>query len=141
MVHGAADISMREYDPRRFGSYATKDWQVTKAHEDYKLRHEIPFPHFNRLAGRPIKPSPLYERLKEKGAVYEEVYGHERPRWFAKNGVEQRDHYSFKRNVKCTIWSDCRSESRARRRGHHGHFRLHQGRGLGFLAPLRCWTG
>ncbi|NVK15263.1 MAG: FAD-dependent oxidoreductase, partial [Rhodobacteraceae bacterium] len=98
MVHGAADISMREYDPRRFGSYATKDWQVTKAHEDYKLRHEIPFPHFNRLAGRPIKPSPLYERLKEKGAVYEEVYGHERPRWFAKNGVAQQDHYSFRRN-------------------------------------------
>jgi dimethylglycine dehydrogenase len=90
MVHGAADISMRDYDPRRFGEYATKDWQVTKAHEDYCLRHEIPFPHFNRLAGRPIKPSPLYDRLKEKGAVYEEVYGHERPRWFAKNGVETR---------------------------------------------------
>ena len=88
MVHGAAVISMRDYDPRRFGEYATKDWQVTKAHEDYCLRHEIPFPHFNRLAGRPIKPSPLYDRLKEKGAVYEEVYGHERPRWFAKNGVE-----------------------------------------------------
>lgn len=99
MVHGAADISMRDYDPRRFGAYATKDWQVTKAHEDYKLRHEIPFPHFNRLAGRPIKPSPLYDRLKAKGAVFEEVYGHERPRWFAKDGVEQRDHYSFRRNV------------------------------------------
>ena len=99
MVHGAADISMRDYDPRRFGAYATKDWQVTKAHEDYKLRHEIPFPHFNRLAGRPIKPSPLYDRLNDKGAVFEEVYGHERPRWFAKDGVEQRDHYSFRRNV------------------------------------------
>ncbi len=98
MVHGAADISMREYDPRRFGSYATKDWQVIKAEEDYCLRHEIPFPHFNRLAGRPIKPSPLYDRLKEKGAVYEEVYGHERPRWFAKDGVAQEDHYSFRRN-------------------------------------------
>ncbi|WP_170581897.1 FAD-dependent oxidoreductase [Ruegeria arenilitoris] len=99
MVHGTADISMRDYDPRRFGAYANKDWQVTKAHEDYKLRHEIPFPHFNRLAGRPIKPSPLYDRLKAKGAVFEEVYGHERPRWFAKDGVEQRDHYSFRRNV------------------------------------------
>ncbi len=98
MVHGAADINMRDYDPRRFGSYAKKDWQVVKAHEDYKLRHEIPFPHFNRLEGRPIKPSPLYEILKEKGAVYEEVFGHERPRWFARNGVEQRDHYSFRRN-------------------------------------------
>ena len=96
MVHGAADISMRDYDPRRFGAYATKDWQVTKAHEDYCLRHEIPFPHFNRLAGRPIKPSPLYEVLQAKGAVYEEVYGFERPRWFAR-GIEQRDHYSFRR--------------------------------------------
>ena len=97
MVHGASDISMREYDPRRFGSYATKEWQVIKAKEDYCLRHEIPFPHFNRLAGRPVKPSPLYERLKDKGAVYEEVYGHERPRWFARDGVAQEDHYSFRR--------------------------------------------
>ncbi|MEM1198370.1 MAG: FAD-dependent oxidoreductase [Pseudomonadota bacterium] len=99
MVHGAADISMREFDPRRFGDYAVKDWQVTKAKEDYCLRHEIPFPHFNRLEGRPIKPSPLYQRLKEKGAVFEEVYGHERPRWFARHGVAQEDHYSFRRNV------------------------------------------
>ena len=98
MVHGSADINMREFDPRRFGDYAVKEWQIEKAHEDYKLRHEIPFPHFNRLAGRPIKPSPLYERLKAKGAVFEEVFGHERPRWFARGGVELRDHYSFKRN-------------------------------------------
>ncbi len=99
MVHGAADISMREFDPRRFGDYADKDWQVIKAEEDYCLRHEIPFPHFNRLAGRPVKPSPLYERLKAKGAVYEEVYGHERPRWFARESTAQEDHYSFRRNV------------------------------------------
>ena len=99
MVHGAADISMRDYDPRRFGSYATKDWQVIKAEEDYCLRHEIPFPHFNRLAGRPVKPSPLHEVLKAKGAVHEEVYGFERPRWFARGGVAQQDHYSFGRNA------------------------------------------
>ncbi|MDJ0639517.1 MAG: FAD-dependent oxidoreductase [Paracoccaceae bacterium] len=99
MVHGAADISMRDYDPRRFGSYADKDWQVIKAKEDYCLRHEIPFPHFNRLAGRPIKPSLLYETLKAKGAVYEENYGFERPRFFAKGGVEQCDHYSFRRTA------------------------------------------
>ena len=110
MVHGAADISMRDYDPRRFGSYATKDWQVVKAHEDYKLRHEIPFPHFNRLAGRPVKPSPLYETLKAKGAVYEEVYGHERPRWFAKGGVEQRDYYGFRRTpVHDVVAAECRA--------------------------------
>ncbi len=110
MVHGAADISMRDYDPRRFGSYATKEWQVVKAKEDYCLRHEIPFPHFNRLAGRPVKPSPLYDRLKDKGAVYEEVYGHERPRWFAKGSVEQRDYYGFGRTpVHDVVAAECRA--------------------------------
>ena len=99
MVHGSADISMRDYDPRRFGPYATKDWQVVKAKEDYCLRHEIPFPHFNRLAGRPVKPSALYDILKEKGAVYEEVFGHERPRWFATNDMAQEDIYSFRRSA------------------------------------------
>ncbi len=109
LVHGSADISMRDYDPRRFGPYATKEWQVTKAHEDYCLRHEIPFPHFNRLAGRPVKPSPLYETLRAKGAVYEEVFGHERPRFFA-DGIEQRDHYGFKRTpVHDMVAAECKA--------------------------------
>ena len=108
MVHGAADISMRDFDPRRFGDYATPDWQLVKAKEDYCLRHEIPFPHFNRLAGRPVKPSPLYARLKEKGAVFEEVFGHERPRWFARNGVAQNDHYGFGRTpVHDIVGAEC----------------------------------
>ena len=98
MVHGAADISMREFDPRRFGDYATKTWQIIKAKEDYCLRHEIPFPHFNRQAGRPVRKGPLYDRLKEVGAVFEEVFGHERPRWFAPEGVAAEDQYSFLRN-------------------------------------------
>jgi len=97
MIHGSADLSMREFDPRRFGSYAKPHWQSIKAKEDYCLRHEIPFPHFNRLAGRPVKPSPLYDVLKQKGAVFEEVYGHERPRWFAPGDIPRNDQYSFKR--------------------------------------------
>jgi dimethylglycine dehydrogenase len=97
MVHGAAEINMRDYDPRRFGRFADQEYQVTKAKEDYLLRHEVPFPHLNRHDGRPVKPSALYERLKDRGAVFEEVYGWERPRWFARDGVEQRDHYSFRR--------------------------------------------
>ncbi|MEM9141015.1 MAG: glycine cleavage T C-terminal barrel domain-containing protein, partial [Pseudomonadota bacterium] len=98
MVHGSADISMREFDPRRFGDYADQDFQITKAKEDYLLRHEIPFPHFNRPEARPVKPSALYDRLKAKGAVFEEVYGWERPRFFAR-GIEQRDHYGFTRTA------------------------------------------
>ena len=97
MVHGSGDVSMRDYDPRRYGDFATRDYQVTKAREDYLLRHEIPFPHFNRLDARPVRPSALYERLKSKGAVFEEVYGWERPRWYATGDLEQRDYYSFRR--------------------------------------------
>ncbi|MGR3484757.1 MAG: FAD-dependent oxidoreductase [Paracoccaceae bacterium] len=97
MVHGAADMGMREFDPRRFGDWADLDWQVEKAREDYCLRHEIPFPHFNRLAGRPIVPSPLYETLHARGAVHEEVFGFERPRFFVTDGGPQADDYGFGR--------------------------------------------
>ena len=97
MVHGAADINMREFDPRRFGPYADQKYQITKAKEDYLLRHEIPFPNFNRLDGRPVKPSAIYQELKDQGAVFEEVYGHERPRWFAPEGTAAQDIYGFRR--------------------------------------------
>lgn len=99
MVHGAADINMREFDPRRFGPYADQTYQLAKAREDYLLRHETPFPHFNRLAARPVKPSALYDELKAEGAVFEEVYGHERPRWFAPAGTEAKDIYGFRRTA------------------------------------------
>jgi dimethylglycine dehydrogenase len=63
-----------------------------KAREDYCLRHEIPFPHFNRLPGRPIKPSPLYDRLKAKG------------------DVERRDHFSCRRKVvHDMVGNECRA--------------------------------
>ena len=97
MVHGAADISMREFDPRRYGDFADHGYAVTKAREDYRLRHEIPFPHFNRRDGRPVKPSPLYERLDAAGAVHEEVFGWERPRWFARDQGPNHDEYAFRR--------------------------------------------
>ncbi|GAB5469592.1 MAG: FAD-dependent oxidoreductase [Rhodospirillales bacterium] len=97
MVHGAAEVSMRDYDPRRYGAFATADYAVTKAKEDYLLRHEVPFPHFNRLEGRPRKTSPLYERLQAAGAIHEEVFGWERPRWFAEPGQPREDVYGFRR--------------------------------------------
>jgi len=97
MVHGAAEISMREFDPRRYGDFADRAYAVTKAREDYLLRHALPYPHLNRLAGRPVRPSPLYRRLAEAGAVHEEIFGWERPRWFARDGLAAHDVYSFRR--------------------------------------------
>ena len=53
MVHGAADVSMRSFDPRRFGARIDDDYRINKAKEDYLLRHEIPYPHLNRPDLRP----------------------------------------------------------------------------------------
>ncbi|MHC8507858.1 MAG: GcvT family protein [Rhodospirillales bacterium] len=98
MVHGAADINMRQFDPRRFGPYTeTGDYRVKKCREDYILRHEIPFPHLDRPEARPVKPGPLYETLKARGAVFEEQFGCERPVYFARDGVAQAHHYGFRR--------------------------------------------
>ena len=85
MAQGAADISMAGFDPRRFGARIDDAYRIGKAKEDYLLRHEIPFPQLDRPGRRPShsKTSPLYTVLKDKGAVYQDVYGWERPYWYA----------------------------------------------------------
>ncbi len=100
MVKGAADVSMRSFDPRRFGARIDDNYRINKAKEDYLLRHEIPYPHLDRPDLRPShsKLSPLYEVLKTKGAVYEDVYGWERPYWYAVDGFEQKHIESFRRS-------------------------------------------
>ncbi len=98
MVHGTAEVNMRDFDPRRFGPYADdREYQIARAKEDYILRHEVPYPGRQRHEGRPKKTSPLYERLKEAGAIHEEIFGWERPRWFARDDQPREDAYGFKR--------------------------------------------
>ncbi len=97
MVHGATILNMRAFDPRRFGEWATPEYNKVKAHEDYLLRHEIPYPGLNRTDARPHRVSAVYQQMNERHAVFEEVFGWERPRWFAPEGWPQEDIYSFRR--------------------------------------------
>jgi len=97
MVHGRTILNMRPFDPRRYGDFATPEYNRTKAHEDYLLRHEIPYPGLNRTAGRPYRTSAVYEQMVARGAVMEEVFGWERPRWFAPSGWPQQDIHAFQR--------------------------------------------
>ncbi len=97
MVHGATIQNLRAFDPRRYGDFATAEYNKTKAHEDYLLRHEIPYPGLNRMAGRPYKTSAVHARMQQRRAVFEEVFGWERPRWFAPEGWPQRDIHAFRR--------------------------------------------
>lgn len=105
MLQGAADVSMRSFDPRRFGARIDDTYRINKAREDYLLRHEIPYPHLDRPALRPShsKTSPLYQLLKDRGAVYEDVYGWERPYWYAIDAVPRRHIESFRRSAQFDI--------------------------------------
>jgi dimethylglycine dehydrogenase len=99
MVHGAADINMRPFDPRRFGSWSTHSYAIEKVKEDYVMRHEVAYPGRDRPAARPVRQSALYARLKNEGAVFEQMFGWERPLWFARQGSTNRPTDSFRRNA------------------------------------------
>jgi len=97
MARGATSLNLRAFDPRRFGTFATPEYNRVKAHEDYLLRHEIPYPGLNRTDGRPSRTSAVHDRMSERGAIFEEVFGWERPRWFAPDGWERVDIHAFRR--------------------------------------------
>jgi len=54
-----------------------------------------PLPNESIEIGRPIKKTPIYNKLKESGAMYLDSYGWEKPCWFAKKGMKEE--YGFKR--------------------------------------------
>ena len=89
MIHGESEINTASIDPRRFGSYADKDYNAAKGHEVYAKMYELQLPGEERPAGRSTRTTPMYERLREKGAVHTEAFGWERPKWFSTDGREE----------------------------------------------------
>jgi len=110
MVHGTTGVSVRAYDARRFGYIDRADvmsYGRVKGAEDHQYRHQTPLPTLERPAGRPYRTTPLYGRLHGKGAVFTQVYGWERPKWFpAASGLPQQDVVSFRH----TGWFDAVAE-------------------------------
>ena len=98
IVEGEPTIDMLGVDPRRFGDYATRAYLKKKNEEAYAMVFTIHFPDEEREAGRPLRMAPCYERMKERGAVFGQKFGWERPNWFAPEGVPQEDHWSFRRS-------------------------------------------
>ena len=98
IVDGNPTIDMLGVDPRRFGSYATKNYLIEKNEEAYANVFTIHYPDEERSAGRPLRTAPCYERLKKMGAVFGASFGWERANWFAPEGIEQVDDWSFRRS-------------------------------------------
>src|SRR5690606_29387055 len=67
-----------------------RDWVCARTLEAYGKHYAIGYPHEEYESGRPRILSPLYDRLKARGAVFGSKLGWERPNWFA-NGAEPRD--------------------------------------------------
>ena len=96
MTYGDADINMLEFDPRRYLSWAHKDYAVAKCTDEYKRMYVTPLPNESLEVGRPIKTTSIYKKLQDQGAMYIDAFGWERPKWFAKYGIQEE--YSFKRS-------------------------------------------
>ena len=98
IVEGEPTIDMMGVDPRRFGDYATRAYLVKKNEEAYANVFTIHYPDEERPAARPLRTAPCYDRLKALGAVFGQKFGWERANWFAPEGVEPADDYSFRRS-------------------------------------------
>ncbi|MFQ5955750.1 MAG: FAD-dependent oxidoreductase, partial [Kiloniellales bacterium] len=109
IVEGEPSIDLLDVDPRRFGPYANKEYARLKNQEAYEHVFIIHYPDEERPACRPLKTSPIHDLLDAKGAVWGQRYGWERPNWFAPDGVERRDKWSFRRsNYFEHVGNECR---------------------------------
>jgi len=109
IVEGEPGIDMLAVDPRRFGPYTSKRFVVKKNEETYRNVFTIHFPDEERPESRPAKTSPVYEKLKQMGAVFGQRYGWERANWFAPKGVPPKDEWSFRRtNYFEHVGNECR---------------------------------
>jgi sarcosine dehydrogenase len=95
---GEPPMDLWPVDIRRFGAlHRDRGWVLTRTVEAYSKHYTMAWPHEEYTSGRPLRLSPLYERLKSHGACFGSKLGWERPNWFAPNGVEPRDVYSYGR--------------------------------------------
>jgi len=98
IIDGEPTIDMLGVEPRRYGDYATKSYLKEKNEEAYRNVFIIHYPDEERSAARPLRTAPCYERMKNLGAVFGQKFGWERPNFFATDGMEQKDDWSFRRS-------------------------------------------
>jgi glycine cleavage system aminomethyltransferase T/glycine/D-amino acid oxidase-like deaminating enzyme len=86
VVQGSPGLDPWHMDSRRFGEqYRSRAFTLARTSEIYATYYDVKYPGQERLAGRPLRRSPLYDRLAALGAVFGEKSGWERANWFAGN--------------------------------------------------------
>jgi 4-methylaminobutanoate oxidase (formaldehyde-forming) len=88
IVERRPSLDVWEMDSRRFGPhYASRDYTLARTVEIYSTYYDVRYPGHERQAGRPLRLSPTYERLRELGAEFGEKSGWERANWFEPNAA------------------------------------------------------
>ncbi|MDJ0686791.1 MAG: FAD-dependent oxidoreductase [Alphaproteobacteria bacterium] len=95
LTEGETEWDLSAWDPRRFGDWASLDYAAARASEQYDLQYAIPYPHRILRSGRPVQKTPLYERLKDRGAVFGQIGGWERAFWFERAEAKDTSALSF----------------------------------------------
>ena len=98
MVDGDPGADVWGMDVARYGDWTTLAYTNAKVRENYSRRFSIRFPNEELPAARPLRTTPVYERLAAEHAVFGDYCGLEHPLWFAPAAAEAVDHVSFRRS-------------------------------------------
>jgi 4-methylaminobutanoate oxidase (formaldehyde-forming) len=80
---GEAPMDLFEVDVRRFGAFAADtSWLKQRTVETLGLHYAMRWPRHELESGRPLRVSPLYSRLRDKGAQFGSKFGWERANYF-----------------------------------------------------------
>ena len=115
IVAGEPTLDLWPVDIRRFAGFHGNDtWLRGRVAETLGLHYAMPWPQREQESGRPFRRSPLYDRLKARGAWFGNKMGWERPNWFAGTGKVPDMQYGWGRGA----WFDAvAAEHRATREG------------------------
>ncbi|MDA9801739.1 FAD-dependent oxidoreductase [Candidatus Pseudothioglobus singularis] len=98
MIEGEPSIDVWAMDIARFGDFATPEWGVIKSSENYERRFVMTFPNETLPKGRRQKTTSIYDRLTQKGAVWQDSFGLENVLWFASSPKDAYEEPTFHRS-------------------------------------------
>ena len=98
IVEGHPPMDLWDVDIKRVMPFqANRRYLRERTTEAVGLLYAMHWPFFSPESARPVRVSPLHERLAAQGACFGELCGWERANWFAPEGVQPRYRYSYGR--------------------------------------------
>src|SRR5450631_1536694 len=98
LIDGDPGADIWAMDVARYGDWTTPAYTNAKVRENYSRRFSIRFPNEELQATRPLRTTPIYERLQAANAVFGDYCGLEHSLWFAPDARSANDEFSFHRS-------------------------------------------